>query len=190
MLRISTVATGLAFSALFAVSSAQAASFDVYALANSSSGGIGLDTISLTAGQSFSVSADAGDLWNAGALPRWSNADGLTGNLFATGTDDSGEPATTLIGQAFGSWAQGNLTAPYGALVGQIDSGDYFLVGTSFTGTASATGTLKLYYWDSNNGDNTEFITANVSVVPEPEGFAMMLAGLGVMGFLARRRRA
>lgn len=29
-----------------------------------------------------------------------------------------------------------------------------------------------------------------VSVVPEPETYALMLAGLGVMGFVARRRRA
>lgn len=29
-----------------------------------------------------------------------------------------------------------------------------------------------------------------VSVVPEPETYALMLAGLGIMGFVARRRRA
>jgi len=29
----------------------------------------------------------------------------------------------------------------------------------------------------------------NVSAVPEPETYAMMLAGLGMMGFMVRRRR-
>lgn len=32
-------------------------------------------------------------------------------------------------------------------------------------------------------------ITTNVSAVPEPESYAMLLAGLGLMGFVARRRK-
>jgi PEP-CTERM motif len=32
--------------------------------------------------------------------------------------------------------------------------------------------------------------TMNVTAVPEPETYAMMLAGLGIVGFLARRRRS
>lgn len=91
----------------------------VEAFTNSSSSGVGTSTgVFLTSGQSFSVSVDPADLWNAGPLPRWSNADGLTDYLFATGSDDSGEPAGTLIGQPFlPYWTQGGLTAPYGMLV-------------------------------------------------------------------------
>lgn len=36
---------------------------------------------------------------------------------------------------------------------------------------------------------NTITVTANVAAVPEPETYAMLLAGLGVMGLIARRRR-
>lgn len=36
---------------------------------------------------------------------------------------------------------------------------------------------------------NTITVTANVAAVPEPEAYAMLLAGLGVMGFMALRRR-
>lgn len=170
---------------------AHAADFIVDALLNSSSGGTGVATVSLTAGDSFSVAVDPTDLWSAGALPRWSNANGLTGPLFATGSDESGQAPGTQIGADFGTHTQGNLSAPFGTLVGQIDSGDFFAIGTSFNGVAAASGTLRLFYWDSNSGDNTQSITASVTVgaIPEPETYALMLAGLGLVGWVARRRR-
>ena len=168
---------------------ANAATYIVDAFANSSTGGTGVSTLSLTAGQQFTVSVAADDLWNAGALPRWSNADGLTGNLFATGGDDSGEVAGTQIGTAFSNYSQGNLTAPYGTLVGRIGS-VFQALGTSFNGPAWGNGTLELFYWDSNFGDNTQFVIADVSVVPEPASWALLIAGFGMVGYAARRRTA
>ena len=38
----------------------------------------------------------------------------------------------------------------------------------------------------SDGNDRTLMLTA----VPEPESYAMLLAGLGLMGFIARRRKA
>lgn len=178
---LSLVAFGLCSAAL------QAAPYTVDANANSSSGGSGLATIGLMAGQAFSVSVDPDDLWSAGALPRWSNADGLTGDLFATGSDESGAAAGTKIGMNFGLYTQGGLSAPYGTLVGRIDSGNFFVVGTSYSGVAASAGTLNLYYWDSNRADNTQHVTANVSAVPEPSTYALMLAGLA--GLLASTKR-
>ena len=131
------------------------------------------------------------DLWSAGALPRWSNADGLTGNLFATGSDESGQSAGTQIGANFGLNTQGNLSAAFGTLVGQIGSGDFFAIGTSFSGVATSAGTLNLYYWDSNFADNVGSVTANVTAaIPEPASYALFLAGLGVLAFAVRRRAA
>ena len=187
------LAAGLAVSA-----SAGAAVFTVDALAHSSNNGAGtgLSTISVTSGQVLNVSASATDLWSAGALPRWSNADGLVGNLYATGSDESGQAASTLIGVNFGTTTQNGFTAAYGALVGQIGSGagSYRLLGTSFNGPAWATGTLKLLYWDTNFGDNTEHVAVNIATrggaVPEPASWAMMIAGFGLSGYLLRRRRA
>jgi hypothetical protein len=168
-------------------SSASAAVYTVDAFANSSSGGTGVSTISVVTGQQILVSAGVNDLWSAGALPRWSNADGLTTLRYATGTDDSGQPATTLIGQPFSNWTQANLSAPFGTLVGEI-GGVYQALGTSFSGPAWGNGTLKLYYWDSNFEDNSGFISASVSV-PEPASWAMLIAGFGLVGAAARRRR-
>jgi hypothetical protein len=37
---------------------------------------------------------------------------------------------------------------------------------------------------------NIGFFTASLAAVPEPETYAMMLAGLGMMGFMVRRRSA
>lgn len=41
----------------------------------------------------------------------------------------------------------------------------------------------------SNQGANILLDDIAVSSVPEPESYAMMVAGLGIVGFLARRRR-
>jgi hypothetical protein len=174
-------------------SSARAVTVDVFAQANSSTGGAGaLTGISLTFGQAFTVSAGLTDLWNAGPLPRWSNADGLIAPLLATGSDDSGQSAGTLIGSIFALYTQDGLTAAYGSLVGQIGAGAFFLVGTNFSGTANATGQLSLYYWDENNGDNTGSIAATISAsaVPGPivgAGLPGLVMALG--GLIAWRRR-
>jgi hypothetical protein len=172
--------------------SASAIPFTVDALANSSSGGSAANTVTLNAGDVFSISVAPTDLWSAGGLPRWSNANGLTGNLFATGSDESGQPAGTLIGQNFGTHTQGNLTAPFGALVGQIGSGDFFLVGTSFTGSATSSGVLRLYYWDANNFDNSEHVTIEATVrsaqVPD-SGLTIALLGSALVGLAALKRR-
>jgi hypothetical protein len=172
---------------LLLAGTAHAATVVVDAKADSwnSGAGAGLDTgIALTAGESFAVSVAADDLWSAGALPRWSNADGLVGPLLATGTDESGAAAGTLIGQDWGLLHGFS----YGELVGQIGGGAYFAVGTNFDGAANASGDLKLFYWDTFTGDNSGSVAATVSVVPEPASVALMLAGLGIVGGLSRRR--
>ena len=40
-----------------------------------------------------------------------------------------------------------------------------------------------------NDGTSASTFTATVGAVPEPETYAMMLAGLGLVGLVARRRK-
>lgn len=170
-----------------------AATYTVKALENSTSGGVGLE-VDVFSGNSFSILVSTSDLWNAGDLPRWSNANGIDGpDLIASGVADAtgDNPAAefTVIGRdIFGDYTQNGLTAPFGTLVGQFGSGNFFKIGTSYTGIATDN-KLKLFYFDSNNGDNTGSVRVNVTAVPEPETYAMLLAGLGVIGFMARRRK-
>ena len=84
-----------------------------------------------------------------------------------------------------------NETFRYGALVGRIDGGDWFLLGTSFDAVVSATGRLFLAYWDSNAGDNFGSVTALISVNPSevPEPGTLGLVGLALVGIASLRRR-
>ena len=175
-----------------AIAAATPMPFDVYALAHSSNSGVGtgLNTgLFFNAGDPFTVEVDPGDLWNAGDLPRWSNADGLTGNLYATGSDDSGQSAGTLIGQNWGVHSiPGVLSAPFGTLVGSI-GGEFFILGTGFAGVAPASGTLRLYYWDTYTPDNTEFVTAFVDPSPASEPGTLLLGLAGLLALSRRRNR-
>jgi hypothetical protein len=184
------VAVACAAAGLGVAPAASALDFTVEAQSNSAIGGAALDTgLSFTAGDSLTVSVDPGDLWSAGPLPRWSSADGLVANLFATGTDESGATAGTLIGQAFSNLSRFGLSAPYGSLVGQIDT-TFFLIGTNFAHVAPATGTLKLMYWDENASDNADSVLVSVvTPVPEPSAAVLALLGLATVVPLVRRAR-
>lgn len=63
----------------------------------------------------------------------------------------------------------------------------------NFTGNLEdgvANASFMLSPFDPGAGNTTTFTLTQVPTIPEPETYAMLLAGLGVMGFMARRRNS
>ena len=48
---------------------------------------------------------------------------------------------------------------------------------------------LKVQFLDADGNKEGSLMSLDVPAIPEPETYAMMLAGLGLLGFVARRRR-
>jgi len=128
------------------------ATFEVSATTHSIVGGNPLDTrIHLSARDRLVVQVNPNDLWRAGSGPRESNAEGL------------GKP----FGDSFGNYTTRGGSFPYGSLIGQIgENGTFFFVGTSYDNIVLTEGTLRLCFWDSNAGDNSGSVRANVQVNP------------------------
>jgi hypothetical protein len=189
-------AAGAVAISLVLAGAASATAVVVDAKANSVTGGTGKDTgITLTAGEHLNVQVGATDLWSAGSLPRWADADGLTKVIIGTGSDESGYAAGTQIGAVFPMLTLNGYTAPYASLVGKIGA-VYQLLGVDFDGTAWGSGGLSLYFWDENEYDNTGSVSADVAhyssvtvdnAVPEPATWALMLLGFGLIGASLRR---
>lgn len=144
---------------------------------NSTGGGAGVDFgLSLTTGESFTVSTDAGQIWH-GAMPWDGNYEMLSTNA---GGEDGLAYAPYLVG--IGWTAVGTLVADIG--------GDYRVIGAGTnTFTAWADGEIEFHYADINSDDNFGAVNSTVTTaVPEPANIALLLAGLGMMGVVARRR--
>jgi hypothetical protein len=64
----------------------------------------------------------------------------------------------------------------------------------NFTGELANSGvttaTFSLSPFDPGAGNTATFTLTQVPTIPEPETYAMLLAGLGLMGYMAKRRRS
>jgi hypothetical protein len=128
--------------------------FIVKAKENSVSGGVPMATgIAVHPGQLLTISVSPDDTWSAGAANRTSNANGL------------GNP----LGGNFGTFTKNGFVYLFGCLVGSFDEGrTFFPVGTRLEMTILGPGKLSLFYWDSNNQDNSGEVTATVALYTGP----------------------
>jgi hypothetical protein len=102
-----------------------------------------------------------------------------TGPLSGNVTLATGSSSTTLLGSAGNANTNPGSTSSFATYIGDnLAAGVY-----SFKITSTATGT------SNTNRFNIDDFSANVTAVPEPETYAMMLAGLGAIGFMSRRRK-
>ena len=107
----------------------------------------------------------------------------LTGSMFAASSVNYGPFSLSLGSVTFSS-------ASVGSLTGDLDPS---AAGFSFKNVLAGIYTVKASGSISGGSiPNLAFIGANYTVtpVPEPETFAMLLAGLGLMGVIARRRKS
>jgi hypothetical protein len=80
-----------------------------------------------------------------------------------------------------------------GALIGTFTdtptTADWFLIGYSKQVTLGIAGHIYASVNDTFHNNNTGHFDVTVTAVPEPETYAMLLAGLGLMGAVARRKK-
>lgn len=125
----------------------------------------------------------------------------LTANTvvsFSIGASAYIDTTVPLNGQAY-SWATLNADGPSpdGLSLGtQHGSGSRLVFAQASGLPQSDYGTIYAVFLNATGGDMEGTLTASaqvsssgfIAVVPEPESYAMMLAGLALMGFAARRR--
>lgn len=142
--------------------------------------GSGAPWVGLCGGGSVCIDLD-GSTNNAGELSR--SFAGVAGNTyiatFALAGNQRNYPADNLV-VSFGTASQTF------SLASNVAWNIYSL---SFTASTNTNYTLN---FNNAGGDNVGIVLDNVSVsaVPEPETYAMLLAGLGLMGTIARRRKS
>jgi hypothetical protein len=119
----------------------------------------------------------------------------LNSGLFSNNVNLVGGTTYTLsfdlAGSHRGSTETVNVNFGSTAASYSLDSADPFSTRT-LNFTPGSDGSYSFSYLNVG-GDNVGVLLDNVSVsvsaVPEPETYAMLLAGLGLVGFISRRRR-
>lgn len=111
---------------------------------------------------------------------------------YGFGSSFSAVSAWSEAGNAF-NWTSPIVTATAAKVDGNVAGRVTNVGGTFATPTWSNGSTLWVRWLEKNDTGNDHGLaidnfSLSVTAVPEPKNYAMLLAGLGVMGFIARRR--
>jgi len=134
-------------------------------------------------GDSLTIQYVSG-LADAGGAHELSDANGRTWWPADAGAPGQYIPGTNYLLELVGTFADSS-----GKIVGNP-----FTIGNSLVGLIIPTGATQLLMgfndgWYTDNGSGLNMNVAEVASIPEPETYAMMLAGLGLLAFAARRRK-
>lgn len=152
----------------------------VDSLAVNYSNGIRNNTPALPSASSFSASSGIGGIAvnsNNGPYGGAGNNDPFRFNI---GSGNPGQASNRLSGVESASWSS-NLNVNYLVNYPNVVSGgpnDTFALLVHGIGQG-----------ENHEGSSAWYEATSVTAVPEPETYGMMLVGLGLMGFIARRRK-
>lgn len=107
--------------------------------------------------------------------------------------DDGGLVADPVSGSAWDSFLMQTLAAGnYTATVTQFGSFPNGSLADGFQGSFQSNFGGRDSHWalDVLNVESASLGDSYVSPIPEPESYALLLAGLGLVGFMARRRKS
>ena len=123
-----------------------------------------------------------GDFFEVSAQGIWSNAPVSYNLIFGPGGNPNENITVGYPGAGY----------PVASLLGKIGEGEYFFIGSEFSGYAGGNGNLILGFNDTDYGNNWGTVLANINiqtaVVPEPLSCVLFLAG-GIPLFAWRKKR-
>jgi hypothetical protein len=154
--------------------------------------GFGQDNLAQSFQQAASNIVGAGIFLESGV----GSTDTVTISLWNNLPNNSG----TMLASASTTGTQGSWADVFWSSVAVTPNTTYYLVFTGNTSLGIAGDTTNQYsrgqvYANAGFGSFPSYdytfrtYATDVNAVPEPESYAMLLAGLGLMGFIARRRK-